>query len=108
MTKLKGLIKWIALCTALCAAGVLLILMVPSVGITARQTGIYQLFHQITPVGLVVPLGAGQLIMMGVCLVLLYLGIVKKFEPLLLVPMAVGGILSNIPGTGLTEAGGLL
>jgi len=44
---------------------------------------------------------AGQLIMMGICLVLLFLAIRKGFEPLLLVPIGFGGILANIPGAGL-------
>ena len=39
----------------------------------------------------------GAPIMFIVCLVLLYLGIKKEFEPLLLVPIAFGGILANIP-----------
>jgi sodium ion-translocating decarboxylase beta subunit len=50
----------------------------------------------------------GQLAMLGVCLLLLYLGIVKKFEPLLLVTIGFGGLLSNIPGAGIAEPGGLL
>lgn len=50
----------------------------------------------------------GQIIMMLVCFLLLYLGIKKKFEPLLLIPIAVGGLLSNCPGAGMTEPGGLL
>ena len=50
----------------------------------------------------------GQVIMMFICFLLLYLGIKKKFEPLLLIPIAVGGLLSNCPGAGMTEAGGLL
>ena len=40
--------------------------------------------------------------------VLLYLGIKKDFEPLLLVPIGFGAILVNIPLTGLMEEGGLL
>ncbi len=44
----------------------------------------------------------GQIIMMLVCLVLLYLGIKKQFEPLLLIPIAIGGLLSNCPGAGMT------
>ena len=51
---------------------------------------------------------AGQVIMLGVCLLLLYLGIVKKFEPLLLVTIGFGGLMSNIPGAGIAEPGGLL
>lgn len=39
----------------------------------------------------------GQIIMILVGLVLIYLAIVKKFEPLLLLPIGFGGILANIP-----------
>ena len=39
----------------------------------------------------------GQWIMVLICLFLLWLGIKKGFEPLLLVPIAFGGLLSNIP-----------
>jgi oxaloacetate decarboxylase beta subunit len=50
----------------------------------------------------------GQIIMMLVGTGLLYLAIVKKFEPLLLVPIGFGAILTNIPLAGFTEVGGLL
>ncbi|SHO55182.1 sodium ion-translocating decarboxylase subunit beta [Vibrio quintilis] len=43
----------------------------------------------------------GQAIMLIVGLVLLYLAIVKQFEPLLLVPIGFGGILANLPDAGL-------
>jgi oxaloacetate decarboxylase beta subunit len=55
-----------------------------------------------------------QLIMIIVSLVLFYLGIVKKYEPLLLVPIAFGMLLVNLPLTGMMayasgdEAAGLL
>lgn len=39
----------------------------------------------------------GQPIMIIICCFLLWLGIKKQFEPLLLVPIAFGGLLSNIP-----------
>ena len=39
----------------------------------------------------------GQWIMIIICLFLLWLGIKKQFEPLLLIPIAFGGLLSNIP-----------
>ena len=42
-----------------------------------------------------------QIVMIGVACVLLYLGIVKKFEPLLLVGIAFGALLTNLPGGGL-------
>lgn len=37
------------------------------------------------------------LIMLGIACVLLYLGIVKKFEPLLLVPIAFGMLITTSP-----------
>ena len=43
----------------------------------------------------------GQAVMIAVGLLLLYLAIHKKFEPLLLVPIGFGGILANIPEAGL-------
>ncbi len=52
--------------------------------------------------------GIGRLVMIGVGLLLLYLGIRRKFEPLLLVPIGFGAVLSNIPLAGLSEPGGLL
>ena len=42
-----------------------------------------------------------QAIMLALACVLLYLAIVKKFEPLLLVPIAFGMLLANLPGAGL-------
>jgi len=50
----------------------------------------------------------GQVIMMLVGCGLLYLAIAKNFEPLLLVPIGFGAILTNIPLAGFTEVGGLL
>ena len=50
----------------------------------------------------------GQAIMLVVCLALLYLGIAKKFEPLLLVTIGFGGLLSNIPGVEIATGNGLL
>ena len=48
------------------------------------------------------PYGFGQLIMIPVCLVLMYLAIVKGFEPLLLLPIGFGGLLANCPLSGIT------
>ena len=42
-----------------------------------------------------------SLLMLGIACVLLYLGIVRKFEPLLLVTIAFGMLLTNLPGAGL-------
>ncbi|HIY12163.1 MAG TPA: sodium ion-translocating decarboxylase subunit beta [Candidatus Agathobaculum merdipullorum] len=45
-----------------------------------------------------------SLIMILISFVLLYLGIGKKFEPLLLIPIAFGMLLANFPITGLLNA----
>ena len=52
--------------------------------------------------------GLGKILMIGVGFTLLYLGIRRKFEPLLLVPIGFGAVLSNIPLAGLSEPGGIL
>ena len=45
-----------------------------------------------------------QLVMIVIACVLLYLAIVKKFEPLLLLPIAFGMLLTNLPGAGMYHA----
>lgn len=50
----------------------------------------------------------GQICMIAVGCVLLFLAISKGFEPLLLLPIGFGAILANIPNAGFTEPGGLL
>ncbi|MDR2532452.1 MAG: sodium ion-translocating decarboxylase subunit beta [Oscillospiraceae bacterium] len=42
-----------------------------------------------------------ELIMLAISLVLIYLAIAKKYEPLLLLPIAVGMLLTNIPGANM-------
>ena len=51
-----------------------------------QTTGFYRIFEN--------PL---QLVMIVIACVLLYLAIVKKFEPLLLIPIAFGMLLTNLP-----------
>ncbi len=50
----------------------------------------------------------GQLLMMAVGCGLVYLAIAKKFEPLLLVPIGFGAVLSNIPVAGIGGPDGML
>lgn len=45
-----------------------------------------------------------SLVMIAISCVLLYLAIVKKFEPLLLLPIAFGMLLTNLPGAGMYHA----
>ncbi|WP_353891081.1 sodium ion-translocating decarboxylase subunit beta [uncultured Victivallis sp.] len=52
-------------------------------------------------------LGLGRLLMMFVALVLIYLAIVKEFEPLLLLPIGFGALLANIPLAGISGPDGI-
>ncbi len=51
---------------------------------------------------------AGQLFMIAVGGVLIYLAIAKGFEPLLLIPIGFGGVLANIPIAGIAGPDGIL
>jgi len=48
----------------------------------------------------------GNILLIVVGIVLIYLAIVKKYEPFLLLPIGFGSIVANIPGTGLLAPGG--
>jgi len=50
----------------------------------------------------------GRLIMFGIVFVLFYLAIAKGFEPLLLLPIAFGGLLANIPMAHMAGPEGML
>jgi sodium ion-translocating decarboxylase beta subunit len=60
-----------------------------------QSTGIYQLTFP-------------QFAMIVIGFLLLYLAIKKGFEPLLLIPIGFGGILSNIPGVDIAVGDGIL
>ncbi|MGE5485440.1 MAG: sodium ion-translocating decarboxylase subunit beta [Ignavibacteriales bacterium] len=49
----------------------------------------------------------GNVVMLGVGCVLLYLAIAKGFEPLLLLPIGFGCVVANLPMTGIMNPGGL-
>ena len=50
----------------------------------------------------------GDVLMLAISCLLLYLAIQKGFEPLLLVPIGFGMLLSNLPETGIFDKGGLI
>ncbi len=50
----------------------------------------------------------GRIIMIFIVFLLLYLAIAKNFEPLLLIPIAFGGLLANIPLAGMGGEDGML
>lgn len=60
-------------------------------------SGVEQFLHQF-----------GSPIMLVICCFLLWLGIKKQYEPLLLVPIAFGGLLSNIPVADIAGPHGFL
>ena len=47
------------------------------------------------------------IVMMAIGGALIYLAIVKQYEPVLLLPIGIGAILANVPLTGMTEEEGL-
>ncbi|MBO4584007.1 MAG: sodium ion-translocating decarboxylase subunit beta [Clostridia bacterium] len=61
----------------------------------AKSSGIYSIIANID---------WGSVVMIAIACVLLYLGIVKKFEPLLLVGIAFGMLLTNLPLGGVFHA----
>ena len=60
-----------------------------------QTTGIYQIFANFTTSGW------KYLLMILIAVVLLYLALNKGFEPLLLIGIALGMLLTNLPGAGL-------
>ena len=52
--------------------------------------------------------GIGKLLMISIGLLLIYLGISKGFEPLLLIPIGMGAVLSNIPLAFINDDGGII
>jgi len=81
----------------------------------ARSTGVYAILYpdpdELSAVG--EPMsdfhkGWGRVIMILVAFVLFYLAIAKGFEPLLLLPIGFGGLLSNIPVADIAGPHGFL
>jgi len=66
--------------------------MLESISLFFRSTGYFNL-------------GFEHIVMILIALILLYLAVVKKYEPLLLVPISFGMLLVNLPLGGLMEAG---
>ncbi len=71
----------------------------------AESTGIYALINDNS---LSWTEGFGRLLMITVGALLIYLGIAKGFEPLLLIPIGMGAVLSNIPLAYINDEGGVL
>ena len=67
-----------------------------------------ELFEQLWAGSGLAQISYGQAAMIAISLLLLYLAVAKKFEPLLLVTIGFGGLLSNIPGVEIATGDGLL
>ncbi len=77
-----------------------------------RKDGTFIPGHEVKILG-GIPYGVGQLMMIPICLILIYLAVVKEFEPLLLIPIGLGGLMANLPLAGLNtpemiDASGML
>jgi len=70
-----------------------------------RSTGLYALIHDNAANWTE---GIGKLFMISVGLLLIYLGISRGFEPLLLIPIGMGAVLSNIPLAFINDDGGII
>ncbi len=73
-----------------------------------KSTGIYDIYRQTceNPRSTWI-LGIGRVLMMVVALVLIYLAIVKQYEPLLLLPIGFGALLANIPLANISGEAGI-
>ncbi len=67
-----------------------------------------ELFEQLWAGSGLAQISYGQAAMIAISLLLFYLAVAKKFEPLLLVTIGFGGLLSNIPGVEIATGDGLL
>lgn len=78
--------------------------MIESIITFLKDTGVYKFIS--------VDQGWKNLIMIGIACLLCYLAIGKKFEPLLLLPIAIGMLLTNLPGADMFHeeyfAGGVI
>lgn len=66
-----------------------------------QSTAVYRIFTQGSGLFSVASIDLGTIIMIGIACILIYLAVVKGFEPLLLLPMAFGMLLANIPGANI-------
>ncbi len=91
---MKNQIKFLSL------AVLMLLIATPAMAIDINE-GINKFLNEMGFVSFVTDDGWKNLVMIGIGCFLLYLAIKKGFEPLLLLPIAFGMILANLPGGGL-------
>ena len=87
---------------AVCLMALLLLVATPMMASGfSLDTALEKFYNEMGFTSLFVGTGWKNLIMLGVGCVLLYLAIKKEYEPLLLLPIAFGMILTNLPCAGL-------
>jgi len=69
---------------------------------------IFKLLQEMIETTGLIHLSSGNLFLIFVGILLIYLAIVKKYEPFLLLPIGFGSIIANIPATDLLQPGGLI
>ncbi|MGB9679392.1 MAG: sodium ion-translocating decarboxylase subunit beta [Thermoanaerobacteraceae bacterium] len=69
---------------------------------------IFKLLKEMIETTGLIHLSLGNLFLIFVGILLIYLAIVKKYEPFLLLPIGFGSIIANIPATDLLQPGGLI
>ncbi|MEQ2129290.1 sodium ion-translocating decarboxylase subunit beta [Caldanaerobacter subterraneus KAk] len=67
-----------------------------------------KLFEDMLQTTGLIHLTCGNVLLIFVGIILIYLAIAKKYEPFLLLPIGFGSIVANIPETGLLDPGGLI
>ncbi len=91
-------IKFIAILAAM------MLMAAPAMAADFNLTeGVQKFFSEMGVVSFFVGEGWKNFVMIGIGCFLLYLAIEKKYEPLLLLPIAFGMILTNLPGAGLFD-----
>ena len=88
--------------------GVMALMLVMAVPAMAQSInvseGLTDFFQEMGLVSFFVGDGWKNAVMIVISCVLLYLAIVKKYEPLLLLPIAFGMLLANLPGAGVYDS----
>lgn len=93
---MKDKIKYISL------LAIMLFVAMPAMAFDIEE-GVSNFFGEMGFVSFFVGEGWKNLVMIGIGCFLLYLAIAKKYEPLLLLPIAVGMVLTNLPGAGMFD-----
>lgn len=87
---------------AMCLMAMLLLVATPMMaGDFNLANALEKFYNEMGFTSFFIGTGWKNLVMLGIGCVLLYLAIKKEYEPLLLLPIAFGMILTNLPGAGL-------